>query len=55
LGAEALNTGIALAVDLAQPEWHELARNANDVSAAGVLICTLGAVSVGCWVFAPKI
>jgi diacylglycerol kinase len=55
LGAEALNTGIALAVDLAKPEWHELARNAKDVSAAGVLICTLGAVSVGCWVFAPKI
>ena len=55
LGAEALNTGIELAVDLAQPEWHELARNAKDVSAAGVLICTLGAVSVGCWVFAPKI
>lgn len=55
LGAEALNTGIELAVDLAQPEWHEWARNAKDVSAAGVLICTLGAVSVGCWVFAPKI
>jgi diacylglycerol kinase len=55
LGAEALNTGIELAVDLAQPEWHERARNAKDVSAAGVLICTLGAVSVGCWVFAPKI
>jgi diacylglycerol kinase len=55
LGAEALNTGIELAVDLAQPEWHELARNAKDVSAAGVLICTLGAVSVGCWVFAPRI
>lgn len=55
LGAEALNTGIELAVDLAQPEWHELARNAKDVSAAGVLICTLGAVSAGCWVFAPRI
>lgn len=55
LGAEALNTGIELAVDLAQPEWHELARNAKDVSAAGVLIFTLGAMSVGCWVFAPRI
>ena len=55
LGAEALNTGVELAVDLAQPEWHELARNAKDVSAAGVLICTLGAVSAGCWVFAPRI
>ena len=55
LGAEALNTGVELAVDLAQPEWHEQARNAKDVSAAGVLICTLGAVSAGCWVFAPRL
>ena len=55
LGAEALNTGIELAVDLAQPEWHEWARNAKDVSAAGVLICTLGAVSAGCWVFVPRL
>lgn len=55
LGAEALNTGIELAVDLAQPEWHELAGNAKDVSAAGVLICSLGAVSAGCWVFVPRL
>lgn len=55
LGAEALNTGIELAVDLAQPEWHATARDAKDVAAAGVLICTLGAVSVGAWVFCPKL
>lgn len=55
LGAEALNTGIELAVDLAQPEWHATARDAKDVAAAGVLICTLGAVSVGAWVFGPKL
>lgn len=55
VGAEALNTGIELAVDLAQPEWHAVARDAKDVAATGVLVCTLGAVSVGAWVFGPKL
>ncbi len=55
VGAEALNTGIELAVDLAQPEWHAVARDAKDVAATGVLVCTLGAVSVGVWVFGPKL
>ena len=55
IGAEALNTGIELAVDLAQPEWHALARDAKDVAAAGVLVCSLGALAVGSWVLGPKI
>ena len=55
LGAEALNTAIELVVDMVQPEWHALARDAKDGAAAGVLICTLGAVAVGMWVFAPKL
>ena len=55
LGAEALNTAIELVVDMVQPEWHALARDAKDVAAAGVLICTLGAVTVGLWVFAPRL
>ncbi|WP_300556726.1 diacylglycerol kinase family protein [Limnohabitans sp. Rim8] len=55
VGAEALNTGIELAVNLAQPEWHALARDAKDVAAAGVLICSLGAVAVGAWVLGPKL
>jgi diacylglycerol kinase len=55
LGAEALNTAIELVVDMVQPEWHALARDAKDVAAAGVLICTLGAVVVGLWVFAPRL
>lgn len=55
IGAEALNTGIELAVNLAQPEWHELARDAKDVAAAGVLVCSLGAVAVGGWVLGPKL
>jgi diacylglycerol kinase (ATP) len=55
LGAEALNTAIELVVDMVQPEWHALARDAKDVAAAGVLMCTLGAVVVGLWVFAPRL
>lgn len=55
LSAEALNTAIELVVDMVQPEWHALARDAKDVAAAGVLLCSLGAVAVGVWVFAPRI
>lgn len=55
IGAEALNTGIELAVDLAQPEWHAVARDAKDVAAAGVLVCSLGALAVGGWVLGPKL
>lgn len=55
LGAEALNTAIELVVDLVQPEWHALARDAKDVAAAGVLICSLAAASVGGWVFLPRL
>jgi diacylglycerol kinase len=55
MGAEALNTGIELVVDLAQPDWHALARDAKDVAAAGVLIASWGAVGVGIGVFGPKL
>ena len=55
LSAEALNTAIELVVDMVQPEWHALARDAKDVAAAGVLMSTLGAVAVGVGVFAPRI
>ena len=55
MGAEALNTALELTVDLAQPEWHALARDAKDVAAAGVLICSLAAVVVGLVVFGPRL
>ncbi len=54
LTAEALNTALELCVDLASPEWHELARDAKDVAAAGVLLASLGAAGVGAVVFLPK-
>ncbi len=55
LGAEALNTAIELVVDMVQPEWHAMARDAKDVAAAGVLLCSLGAAIVGLCVFTPRL
>lgn len=55
LGAEALNTAIELVVDMVQPEWHALARDAKDVAAAGVLLASMGAAVVGLWVLGPKL
>ena len=51
--AEALNTAIEWAVDLASPEYHPLAGKAKDVAAAGVLLASLSAVAIGVLVFAP--
>lgn len=53
MGAEALNTALEYVVDLASPEWHALARDAKDVAAAAVLVCSLGAAVVGLLVFVP--
>lgn len=53
IAAEALNTALELVVDLASPQWHDLARDAKDVAAAGVLVCSLGACVVGILVFGP--
>ena len=53
MGAEALNTALEYVVDLASPEWHPLARDAKDVAAAAVLLCSVGAAVVGLLVFVP--
>jgi len=55
MGAEALNTALEYVVDLASPEWHPLARDAKDVAAGAVLICSLGAAVVGLLVFLPRL
>lgn len=55
ISAEALNTALELVVDLASPEWHALARDAKDVAAAAVLVCSAGAVVVGALVFGPAL
>ena len=55
IGAEAMNTAVEKAVDLASPEWHETAGQAKDAAAAAVLIISLGAAAVGAIIFIPKI
>jgi diacylglycerol kinase (ATP) len=55
LVAEALNTALEAAVDLASPSRQERARIAKDVAAAGVLIAALVAVAVGALVFLPRL
>ena len=53
MAAEALNTALEYVVDLASPQWHALARDAKDVAAAAVLLCSIGAAVVGLLVFWP--
>ena len=53
--AEVVNTAIESAVDLASPEWHELARAAKDAAAGAVLLASAGSVFVGLIVFAPYV
>ena len=55
IGAEAMNTALEKVVDLASPEWHELAGQAKDAAAAAVLIVSLGAAAVGLIIFLPKL
>jgi diacylglycerol kinase len=53
LAAEALNTALEYVVDLVSPERHPLARDAKDVAAAAVLICSVGAAIIGVMVLVP--
>ena len=55
MGAEALNTAIEKAVDVASPEWQETAGHAKDAAAAGVLIFSIGAAAVGGIIFVPRL
>ena len=52
--AEALNTAIEFAVDLASPDKHLLAERAKDAAAGGVLLASIFAALVGLIVFLPK-
>jgi len=55
LAFEALNTAIELAVTLASPERHPLAKAAKDVAAGMVLIAAIGSVIVGIIVLGPRL
>ena len=52
--AEALNTGIELAITLASPERRPEAKAAKDIAAGAVLLSAIAAVIVGLALFGPR-
>lgn len=52
---ELLNTAIESIVDLVSPEIQEKAKIAKDVSAGAVLVASIAAVLIGCFLFLPKL
>ena len=55
LGGECINSSIEAVVDLASPEFHELARKAKDAAAGGVLLFSVASFVIGVIIFAPRI
>jgi diacylglycerol kinase len=53
--AEMFNTVCELCVDLAQPEFHPLAKIAKDVAAGAVLLSAMLAVVIGVFVLGPHL
>lgn len=52
---ETLNTAIEAVVDLASPDYHELAKRAKDCAAGAALAGALASAVVGCIVFVPRL
>lgn len=55
LALELVNSAVEAAVDLANPEPHELAATAKDAAAGAVLVAALAAVAVGLAVLGPPL
>ena len=55
LGGECINSSIEAIVDLASPEYHELARKSKDAAAGGVLLFSISSFAVGLIIFVPRI
>ena len=55
LALELIYTSIERCVDLVTKDYHELAKNAKDVSAGAVLLMSLFSAGVGIIIFLPKI
>lgn len=53
--AEMFNTVFEICVDLAQPEYHPLAKIAKDVAAGAVLLSAILAVVIGLFVLGPHL
>ncbi len=52
---ELINTVAELVVDLASPEFSELAKHAKDVAAGAVLVAAITSIVIGCILFWSKI
>ena len=52
---ELLNTAIESIVDLVSPEIRAEAKVAKDVSAAAVLIASIGSILIAAFIFLPKL
>lgn len=55
LTLELINTSIERCVDLVTKDYHELAKNAKDISAGAVLVMSIISFCVGIVIFLPKI
>jgi diacylglycerol kinase len=55
LTGELINTVVEAVVDLASPDYHELAKVAKDVAAGTVLVMALTAISVGLLILGPPL
>ncbi len=55
LTGELINTVVEAVVDLASPEYHELAKVAKDVAAGTVLVLSLTAIAVGLLILGPPL
>jgi diacylglycerol kinase len=52
---EGLNTAIEMAIDLASPEIHPLAKHSKDLAAGMVLIASIASVAVGFLILGPPL
>ncbi len=52
---EILNTAIEEAIDAIHKDWQEAIKIAKDVSAAAMLVFSIGAFVIACVIFAPHI
>lgn len=53
--AEFINTALEAVVDLASPQYHQLAKVGKDVGAAAVLIAAAAAVLIGLLIMGPPL
>ncbi|WP_139652975.1 diacylglycerol kinase family protein [Raoultibacter phocaeensis] len=53
--AECMNTALEAIVDLASPEYSELAKHAKDCAAGAVLVSAVGSVVVALFVYIPPL